>query len=660
MSIKRLLVGRPLPSSEEGHQRLGKVVALAVFASDAISSTAYATEEILLVLVPLAAMAALEYLIPIAVVVVVLLAIVISSYRQTIHAYPSGGGSYVVSRDNLGVVPSLVAGAALLVDYTLTVAVSVSAGVAAITSALPTLREERVALCLAFIAVLTAVNLRGVKESGRLFAVPTYVYILTLGSLLAVGLVRSFTGDLAPLPPNDAALDELTHGGALLTGVTAMALMRAFSSGAVALSGIEAISNGVPAFRKPESRNASSTLVWMGVILAAFFFGISVLADQLRPTVEEGGETLLSLIGGAVFGASSPPYFLLQAATAAILILAANTAYNAFPSLSSILARDGYLPRQLHNRGDRLVYSNGILLLAGAAALLIVAFGGITTALIPLYAVGVFTGFTLSQSGMVRHHLREREPGWKRNMVVNSVGATATGVVLAVVVVSKFTIGAWIPAVVIPLIVLVLRAVHRHYEEVAAVLRVPEGYRPLPHTHTVVVLVGSVHQGVLAALTYARSLAPDRLLALSVVTTIEESEAITEQWARHHIDVDLELRYSPYRELTSPVLKYLDELDATYENDIITVVVPEFVLGRWWEPFLHNQSALLLKARLLFRRNTVVTSVPFHVAGPRLKSRAAVGFNEPGEPRRDGGAPAGPSVSKDGGRRRRRLLRRRR
>ncbi|MDP9019400.1 MAG: APC family permease [Actinomycetota bacterium] len=652
MSIKRLLVGRPLPSSEERHQRLGKIVALAVFASDAISSTAYATEEILLVLVPLAAMDALEYLIPIAVVVVVLLAIVISSYRQTIHAYPSGGGSYVVSRENLGVAPSLVAGAALLVDYTLTVAVSVSAGVAAITSALPALREQRVALCLAFVAVLTAVNLRGVKESGRLFAVPTYVYVLTLGSLLVVGLVRSFTGDLPPLPPNEAALDELTHGGALLTGITAMALMRAFSSGAVALSGIEAISNGVPAFRQPESRNAATTLVWMGVILSSFFFGISVLTHRLRPTVEEGGETLLSLIGGAVFGASSPPYFLLQAATAAILILAANTAYNAFPSLSSILAKDGFLPRQLHNRGDRLVYSNGILLLAGAAGLLIVAFGGITTALIPLYAVGVFTGFTLSQSGMVRHHLREREPGWRRNTVVNAVGATATGVVLAVVVVSKFTIGAWIPAVVIPLIVLLLRAIQRHYEEVGAVLRIPDGYQSLPHTHTVVVLVGSVHQGVLAALTYARSLAPDRLLALSVVTSTEESDAMREQWERHHIDVDLELRYSPYRELTNPVLQYLDELDAAYENDIITVVVPEFVLGRWWEQFLHNQSALLLKARLLFRRNTVVTSVPFHVTGPRLKPRASGGFNEPASLRRGDGARRDRSVAGDGAERR--------
>jgi amino acid transporter len=635
VSIKRLLVGRPLPSSEEQHQRLGKVVALAVFASDAISSTAYATEEILLVLMPLAAVAAVEYLIPIAVVVVVLLVIVISSYRQTIHAYPSGGGSYVVSRDNLGVAPSLVAGAALLVDYTLTVAVSVSAGVAAITSALPQLRSQRVALCLAFVALLTAINLRGVKESGRLFAVPTYVYVVTLGSLLVLGLVRSFTGDLAPLPPNQAALDELTHRGTLLTGVTALAVMRAFSSGAVALSGIEAISNGVPAFRRPESRNAATTLVWMGVILSSFFFGISVLAQRLRPTVDEGGETLLSLMGGAVFGAGSAPYFLLQAATAAILILAANTAYNAFPSLSSILAKDGYLPRQLHNRGDRLVYSNGILVLAGAAGLLIVAFGGITTALIPLYAVGVFTGFTLSQSGMVRHHLREQEPGWRRNTVVNAVGATATAVVLGVVVVSKFTIGAWIPAVVIPAIVVVLRGIHRHYQQVAAVLAVPEGYRPLPHTHTVVVLVGSVHQGVLAALTYARSLAPDRLIALSVVSGTEDSEAITEQWQRHHIGIDLELLYSPYRELTGPVLTYLDELDAAYENDIITVVLPEFVLGRWWEPFLHNQSALLLKARLLFRRNTVVTSVPFHLAGARAKAPA--GFNEPGRTRRGGG-----------------------
>ena len=644
-TLKRLLVGKPLPSSDESHQRLGKLVALAVFASDAISSTAYATEEILLQLVPLAGQQALEYLVPIALIVVVLLVIVITSYRQTLYAYPQGGGSYIVSRENLGKMPSLVAGASLLVDYTLTVAVSVSAGVAAITSAFPELRDQRVALCLAFLVLLVALNLRGVKESGRLFAAPTYVYLLTLGSLLVVGLVRSYTGDLAALEPNQAALDELTHGGALLTGITAMALMRAFSSGAVALSGIEAISNGVPAFRKPEPKNASATLVAMGVILASFFFGISVLAHRLRPTVEEGGETLLSIMAGEVFGGESLLYFALQAATAAILILAANTAFNAFPSLSSILARDGYLPRQLYNRGDRLVFSNGVLFLAAAAGLLIIVFGGITTALIPLYAVGVFTGFTLSQSGMVRHHLRVKERGWRRNTAVNALGALATFAVLAVVVVSKFTIGAWIPAVVIPVIVFLLVGIRRHYQRVAALLHVPEGYRPLPHTHTVVVLVGTIHQGVLAALTYASSLAPDRLIALSVVTSPEESEAIADQWQRHHLeDIELERRYSPYRELSQPVLKYLDELDAAYENDIITVVVPEFVLGRWWEQFLHNQSALMLKGRLLFRRNTVVTSVPFHLTGTPAESQASSGFNEPNGPGSTG-AGAGPGRS---------------
>ena len=631
-TLKRVLVGKPLPSSEESHQRLGKLVALAVFASDAISSTAYATEELLLQLVPLAGQEALEYLVPIALVVVVLLAIVISSYRQTLHAYPQGGGSYIVSRENLGKGPSLVAGASLLVDYTLTVAVSVSAGVAAITSAIPELRDRRVGLCLAFLVLLVALNLRGVKESGRLFAVPTYLYVLALGGLLVVGLVRSFNGDLTAMEPNQAAIDELTDGGALLTGITAMALMRAFSSGAVALSGIEAISNGVPAFRKPESRNASITLISMGAILASFFFGISVLAHRLRPTVEEGGETLLSIMAGEVFGGDSLFYYGLQAATAAILILAANTAFNAFPSLASILARDGYLPRQLYNRGDRLVYSNGILLLAAAAGMLIVVFGGITTALIPLYAVGVFTGFTLSQSGMVRHHLRIRERGWRRNTVVNAVGALATFVVLSVVVISKFTIGAWIPAIVIPAIVFLLVRIHRHYQYVSGLLRVPPGFRPLPHTHTVVVLVGSIHQGVLAALTYARSLAPDRLIALSIVSSPEDSEAIAAEWERHHLsDIELERRYSPYRELSQPVLTYLDELDAAYENDIITVVVPEFVLGRWWEQALHNQSALMLKGRLLFRRNTVVTSVPFHLTGPRIDSEARAGFNEPGD-----------------------------
>ena len=627
---KRLLVGKPLASSEEGHQRLGKVIALAVFASDAISSSAYATEEILLVLVPLGGLAALEYLIPLSIVVMVLLTVVVTSYRQTIFAYPNGGGSYVVSRENLGETPSLVAGAALLVDYVLTVAVSISAGIAAITSAVAALREQRVALCLGAIALLTLANLRGVKESGRLFAAPTYLYVVSLGGMILYGLYQSYFGDLGVLPVDTESLDELTQHGALVTGITALAVMRAFSSGAVALTGIEAISNGVPAFRKPESKNAATTLVWMAVILSSFFFGISLLAHRIRPTASEH-ETLLSILGGAVYGDNSLFYFILQAATAAILLLAANTAYADFPRISSILAKDGYLPRQLYNRGDRLVFSNGILALALVASLLIVIFGGVTTALIPLYAVGVFTGFTLSQFGMVRHHRRLREPGWRRNSVVNLVGALATGVVLMVVVVSKFTIGAWVPVAVIPLIVLLLRGISRHYLRVGETLAVPDGYRPLPHTHTVVVLVGGVHRGVLAALTYARSLSPDRLIALSIVADAHESEAIRQQWERHHLDVELELRYSPYRELTRPVLTYLDELDAAYENDIITVVLPEFVLSRWWEQLLHNQSALLLKGRLLFRRNTVVTSVPFHVSGPRVESTASAGFNEPGD-----------------------------
>ena len=646
-TLKRLLVGRPIPSSEEAHQRLPKSIALAVFASDAISSTAYATEEILLVLVPVAGLVALDYLIPIALIVVVLLAIVITSYRQTIFAYPGGGGSYVVSRENLGETPSLVAGASLLVDYVLTVSVSVSAGVAAITSAAPELRDRRVALCLLFIALLTAANLRGVKESGRIFAIPTYLYTLALGALLAVGLVRSYMGDLDALPANEEALNELTENGALLTGVTLLILMRAFSSGAVALSGIEAISNGVPAFKKPESKNAATTLVWMGVILASFFFGISVLAHRLQPTASEH-ETLLSIMAGAVFGRGTFMYLALQITTAAILILAANTAFNAFPSMSSILARDGFLPRQLYNRGDRLVYSNGILVLAAAAALLIVIFGGVTTALIPLYAVGVFTGFTLSQAGMVRHHQRVREPHWKLKAGVNAVGSVATGIVALVVVVSKFTIGAWIPAVLIPLIVIVLRAVHRHYQRVQKLLAVPPEYRAVRYTHTVVVLVGQIHQGVLAALTYAQSLNPERLIALSIVNGPEEHDRIVEQWDMYHIDVDLQTVYSPYRELTAPVTQFLDDLDARYDNDIISVVLPEFVLKRWWEQLLHNQSALLLKGRLLFRPNTVVISVPFHLdtdtveEPPGREAELGSGFNEATETATGDGAPERP------------------
>jgi amino acid transporter len=613
--VKRLLVGRPLASADEHHTRLVKVVALAVFASDAISSTAYATEEILHVLVPVAAADALEYLIPLSLIVMGLLIVVSFSYRQTIVAYPSGGGSYVVSKDNLGEKPALVAGASLLVDYVLTVAVSISAGVAAITSASEGLRPYRVELCLAFIAVLAVANLRGLKESGTVFAIPTYVYILSLGALLVWGFARMTWGDLEPLAPVAERYDHFTDGrfsAGTLSGVTLFLLMRAFSSGAVALTGVEAISNGVPAFKKPESRNAARTLVAMAAILGLYFFGVSVLAHRLQPTLSED-ETVLSLLGGAVFGSGSAMYYVLQISTMAILTLAANTAFADFPRIASILARDGYLPRQLHNRGDRLVFSNGILALAAVAALLIVAFGGITTALIPLYAVGVFCGFTLSQFGMVKHHQRLREPGWKRHAAVNAVGAAATLVVLVVVVVSKFAIGAWVPVVLIPTIAFVLTRVKRHYDRVARALRLPADFRPRRHTHTVVVLVGSVQQATMAALAYAKSLAPDRLYAFSVASEPEEAERIMEQWHEHNIDIPLKILSSPYRELSAPVLAELDAIDAEHENDIITVVLPEFVLTRWWEQLLHNQSALVLKGRLLFRKNTVVVSVPYHI-----------------------------------------------
>lgn len=611
--LKRVLVGKPIATSEEGHHRLPKTVALAVFASDAISSTAYAGEEVLRVLIPTAGLQiALDRLVPISIVVMILLVIVVTSYRQTLFAYPSGGGAYIVSKDNLGETPALVAGASLLVDYILTVAVSISAGVAAIISTRQQWADYRVTICIACVMLMMLMNLRGVKESGRVFAGPTYVYVLALSALIVYGLYQSYFGGLGALPPNEEALKQLGANGAMLGGLSTLILLRAFSSGAIALSGTEAISNGVPAFKKPESKNAATTLTWMGFILGVSFFGVSVLAHRLRPTPTDT-ETLLSVMGAAVFGRGTFLYLLLQISTFAILILAANTAFADFPRLSSIIARDGYLPRQLANRGDRLVFSNGVLVLSAMAGLLIVAFKGDTSALIHLYAVGVFTGFTLSQAGMVQHHRRIREPAWKRGMVINAVGAVATGTVLGVVIVSKFGEGAWIPVLLIPFIVLFFKAIHGHYLHVERALAVPDDYRPHRATHTIVVLVGRVNKASLAALQYAKSLAPDRLIAVTVVSTPEEAEAIQQQWAHHHIAIALEIKLSPYRDLAGPVVEFIDELDETYSNDIITVILPEFVLRRWWEQLLHNQTALMLKARLLFRRNTVVVSVPYHI-----------------------------------------------
>ncbi|MGH9285260.1 MAG: APC family permease [Acidimicrobiales bacterium] len=611
--LKRLLIGRPLSTAEQEHQRIPKVIALPVFSSDAISSTAYASEEILFVTAVGASSLAmgLSTLVPIGIAVAILLTIVVTSYRQTIFAYPSGGGSYVVSRENLGSKASLVAGASLLVDYILTVAVSISAGVAAIISipAFRGLAENRTQLGLVLIALITLANLRGVKESGRLFALPTYIYIFTFAALVLVGLGREFFGHIDPI-----VADPEEFRGNLVGGELGLFLiLKGFSSGAVALTGTEAISNGVPAFRRPESRNAANTLVWMAVILGSLFFGSAVLAHHLGPYPSHD-ETVISQLGRAVFGEGAV-YVLLQFATAAILVLAANTAYADFPRLSSIIARDGYLPRQLSSRGDRLVFSNGIVALAAAAGALLVLFGGRTNALIPLYAVGVFTSFTLSQAGMVRHHRRLREPAWRRGVAINGVGATASLLVLGIVATTKFTSGAWIPLVVVPGIIAGFLAIRRHYDMVEQRLAIsPADVRPEHLRHTVVVLVGRVHRGALTALSYARSLHPDHLAAVFVAFEDEDRDAILRDWEAFGIEVPLEIIASPYRELVQPISTFLDDLDARWDDDTVTVVIPEFVGSKLSVTnLLHNQSALALKLALLFRPQTVVTSVPYNL-----------------------------------------------
>ena len=505
------------------------------------------------------------------------------------------------------------AAASLLVDYVLTVAVSVSAGVAAILSldAFHGLEGNRVLLCLFFVALLTAGNLRGIKESGRIFAAPTYVYIVSLTLLVGYGLYRVFFGNIDPVPFDPERADHVAEVGGSLS---LFLILRGFSSGAVALSGVEAISNGIPAFRKPESRNAATTLTTMAFILGSLFLGVSILARHLTPYPTHA-ETVISQMGRAVFGAG-PMHTLLQFATAGILILAANTAYVDFPRLSSIVARDGYLPRQFANQGDRLVFSNGILFLAALAGTLLVAFGGLATLLIPLYAVGVFTSFTLSQAGMVRHHLRLRESAWRRGVVINAVGAVSTLVVLLIVAVTKFAVGAWLPIVVVPFIIAIFVSIRRHYARVGCAIAIsPNEVRPLPVNHTILVLVAGVHRGVVNALQYARSLRPSHLAAVYVAYDDGERQAIERQWKEFSFDVPLEILNSPYRELVDVVTRYLDELEERWDNDTITVVIPEFISGRLFSPtqLLHNQSAAALKIALLFRKRTVVTSVPYHV-----------------------------------------------
>ena len=624
---KRVLVGRPLASSEQEHQRLPKSIALATFSSDPISSTAYATEEILWVTAIGASSLALGLgrLVPMAIAVAVLLVIVVTSYRQTIFAYPNGGGAYIVSRENLGEMPSLVAGASLLIDYVLTVAVSISAGVAAILSldAFASLRDQRVLLTLFFVALLTAANLRGLKESGRMFAAPTYIYIASLSALVAIGLYRIFLGHVDQVPFEEHAAEEVNRlvGGDL----SLFLILRGFSSGAVALSGVEAISNGIPAFRRPESKNAATTLTTMAFILGTLFLGVSILASHLHPFPSHD-ETVISQMGRAVFG-TGPMHTLLQFATAGILILAANTAYVDFPRLSSIIASDAYLPRQFANRGDRLVFSNGILFLAAASAALLVGFGGLTNALIPLYAVGVFTSFTLSQAGMVRHHQRLREPGWQRGIAINGVGAAATFIVLVIVAVTKFAVGAWLPIIVVPMIIVLFKAINRHYRGVGDDIRIaPEDVPAQPAQHTFVVLVGKVHRGVAQAVQYTRSLRPDHVVALHIADEDTDHAEVEHDWARFGFHMPLDIVDSPYRELTGPVNRYLDRLEARWPSDQLTVVIPEFVVGvTSITNVLHGQNGLALKLSLLGRPNTAVLSVPFHVRATRRNGIPAEG-----------------------------------
>jgi amino acid transporter len=640
-TLKRVLIGRPLASDEADHQRISKTIGLAVFSSDAISSTAYATGEILIVLVGAAGMIqangkpTTDLLKPIAVLVVILLALVANSYRETIHAYPDGGGAYVVARENLGEIPSLVAGASLLVDYVLTVAVSIAAGVLALYSFIPSLERFRVELCLVFLIILTVGNLRGVKESGKVFSVPTYLYIGMLLLFIGWAAYQHFAGSLHVFDPTTAEaarsikLIQEEHGP-FIGGVSLYIFARAFASGAVALSGVEAISNGIPAFRKPTSKNAAVTLGWMAVILGSTFFMISIIASWMQVVPDES-RSALAIMGERVFGESNPLFYVLQIATMAILILAANTAFADFPRLAAIIGKDGYLPRQFANRGDRLVFSNGILILAGAAAVLLIVFNGNVTLLIPLYAVGVFTSFTISQTGMVRHHFKERQKGWKLSMVNSTLGAVATFIVAAVVIVSKFVIGAWIIVVLIPCIVVAFKGVKGHYNHVARSLRVPPDFRA-PATvprHGVVVLVGGVNQSSLAAIRYARSVGSRDVVAVTVAIDEEEADRVRESWQRFGLEIPLEIIESPFRDLTHTVVDYLDELDARWDHDYLTVVIPEFVLPHWWQGVFHNQSALALKLALKFRPDTVVVNVPFLLPddeGAALADMASMGL----------------------------------
>jgi len=601
--FKRFVVGKPIPSHLAQHERLSRVTGLAVLSSDALSSVAYATEEILRVLVLVGTMA-LGYASPIAFVIAAILAVVVFSYRQTIHAYPTGGGAYLVSKDNLGEMPALIAAAALLIDYILTVAVSIAAGVAAITSAFPQWHVNRVELTLGFVLVLMLGNLRGIRESGRIFAVPTYFFIVTILMLIAIGTWHVLFSTVHPVVPVDAV--PSTHDTLSL-----FLLLTAFSNGCTAMTGVEAVSNGVPAFKPPEAKNAAATMLMMAVLSITMFLGITLLAHAYHIVPSEQ-ETVVSQLARAVFGDRGFAYYAVQAATMLILVLAANTAYADFPRLASILARDRYVPRQFMNQGDRLAFSNGIVGLSVFAGILLVAFRGDTHSLIPLYMIGVFVSFTLSQAGMVVHWRRTGGPGWRTSAAINGVGALVTGIVLLVVATTKALEGAWIIMLLIPLNVLLFKLTRRHYDGVASQLTLRGWQSRGPRHNTVLVPISGIQRAVVEALDYAKTLSSDvRVVYVNVDPAA--TEHLTSTWDQYGEGLPLVVLESPYRSLMEPLLEYVEQVSAERPDGYVTVVLPEFVPARWWHHLFHNQRALLIKGALLFKPNTVVTSVPFHL-----------------------------------------------
>ncbi|WPP32488.1 APC family permease [Streptomyces sp. CL7] len=660
---KRILIGRALRSDRLGETLLPKRVALPVFASDPLSSVAYAPGEVLLVL-SIAGLSAYHFSPWIAAAVVVLMFTVVASYRQNVHAYPSGGGDYEVATTNLGPKAGLTVASALLVDYVLTVAVSISSGIENLGSAIPFVVENKVACAIGVIVLLTLMNLRGVKESGTLFAIPTYVFVVGVFTMIAWGAFRGVVlGDDMRAPTADFEIKP-EHPG-LAGFALVFLLLRAFSSGCAALTGVEAISNGVPAFRKPKSRNAATTLAMMGLLAVTMFCGIIGLAmatdvrmaeNPAKDLIHDGAplgpdyvqHPVISQVAEAVFGQGSLLFIVLAAATALVLFLAANTAYNGFPLLGSILAQDRYLPRQLHTRGDRLAFSNGIVLLAGAAGLLVWVYGADSTRLIQLYIVGVFVSFTLSQTGMVRHWNRllatENDQAKRRHMIrsraINTFGAFFTGLVLVVVLVTKFTHGAWVALLGMCIFYATMTAIRRHYDRVAEEIAAPETpsedtARP-SRVHSVV-LVSKVHRPALRALAYAKLLRSDTLEALSVNVDPDETRALREEWELRGIDVPLKVLDSPYREVTRPVIEYVKSLRAQSPRDVVSVIIPEYVVGHWYEHLLHNQSALRLKGRLLFTPGVMVTSVPYQLESSeaaKLRARKRQDWAAPGSVRR--------------------------